>query len=626
MPTLIDENKKNIRESLDVFVNIQQLQNTTLTVSASGYNVADFPSLQTAEIDLMPLTDLNGHGFPLDGSHVLYNPTVTASVDGGKVGIRSNVGEPMTLTVSANVVINALTFRVFGNGTISHDGVDYEIREFVVVPINSRNATITVTPDEGERVSVEDITPGITLEFDKTNLIRCELDLESDLDAIEGSWPISSIEVQGYYPDDISEAVSNMGDGVPIIYWSGYPGDYSTARFFYISEAVTQSGNLITIKGEDASSRLDNYTQSEEMWKLTRQTVRRGIYNKMATFLQTAGINLVGKEAAPPTVGTNTTATTVMLKDATYRDYIQFFMNITNKNGFFPRFIDAGLPTLRWSPPTPKWDIYKKDIGEFQRDIDRNVNKLYGDDKDLPIHSVLQVATKKTTIDTKNVTAGENYNIDYGDDYYYSPTWTNGTLIEKTVHSLKLKAEATTTKAKVTVISGWAKKSKKYKKGSEIHLVQNNVRNVRITKSKNYIKVTWEEPKYTTKTVSNPQMVVKGYKVTALAKKDDPNKTNVVTSPRLGITKEIRSLFWGRFLSNIDNSSYYIPKFDDYFNRSNIGGSFIWKGNPKMQPRDVFRLYELDGETYTVCTVQSIEMTHEGGGLSCKITYREGIY
>lgn len=620
MPTIASENRKNYRQALEVYVHIQQLQNTTLTFNSTGAKIQDLTSVQTTEYDLRALTDLSGNGFPLDGSCILYDSTESASVDTGKVGIRSSVGTVMRVTVSAPVVINALTLRVFGSGTITANGTEYEIREYVVIPVNSTSVTMTVTPDAGNRVSIEDIQAGITLDFDNNNLVSCNLDLESDLALVDSSWRVSSIEVQGFYPDDISEAVSNMGDGVPIIYYAGYPGDYSKPRYFYISEAVTQKEGLITIKGEDASEKLDLYTQPEALWQTNRQNAKQMFYRKLCAFVKDAGINVVSKEAEPPLVDTDKTKYTVVLKEASFREYVQYLMDITNKNGFYPRFVDAGIPTLRWSTPAPKWDIYKDDIGDYERVTERNINKIYGDEKEKPLHDILTVATKKSTIDARNVTKGKKYSIDYGDNYYYNVTFSNALLINSTLHSMKVKAIATTKTVKVTVLSGWVKKTKKYKKGTEIKLVQ-QVRNVKKTKKGDYVVVTWEEPKFTTKNIKDPQIVVQGYKITGNV------GSNIVTSNRLGVTKEVKSLFWGRLSSNNNGSNYFIPKYDDVFNfKSNKSGSFTWKGNPHMQPRDVFRLYETDGETYTVCTIESIETKHEGGGMISTITYREGVY
>lgn len=74
-------------------------------------------------------------------------------------------------------------------------------------------------------------------------------------------------------------------------------------------------------------------------------------------------------------------------------------------------------------------------------------------------------------------------------------------------------------------------------------------------------------------------------------------------------------------------------------------GSFTWKGDPRMQPRDVFTLvgreyvlaneddFELTDENGNTiesspsydCTVETITLTHEKGGMIAEITYRKGI-
>jgi hypothetical protein len=59
-------------------------------------------------------------------------------------------------------------------------------------------------------------------------------------------------------------------------------------------------------------------------------------------------------------------------------------------------------------------------------------------------------------------------------------------------------------------------------------------------------------------------------------------------------------------------------------NESEKRVSFHWKGNPMMQPRDVFTFVHLNG-TSEICTIETIELTHDGGGTSANITYRVGV-
>ena len=83
---------------------------------------------------------------------------------------------------------------------------------------------------------------------------------------------------------------------------------------------------------------------------------------------------------------------------------------------------------------------------------------------------------------------------------------------------------------------------------------------------------------------------------------------------------------------------------DCILDTSNVVGSFTWKGDPRMQPRDYVELVEQDenlaeengvflqtenGEDIIVnqsriITIENITLTHEGGGTVAEITYREG--
>ena len=83
---------------------------------------------------------------------------------------------------------------------------------------------------------------------------------------------------------------------------------------------------------------------------------------------------------------------------------------------------------------------------------------------------------------------------------------------------------------------------------------------------------------------------------------------------------------------------------DCIMDKSNVVGSFTWKGDPRMQPRDFVELkypdenladqdgvllQNEDGDDIIVnrskiITLENITLTHEGGGTVSEITYREG--
>lgn len=617
------ENQNNIRHKLSTYINITQVETKALSFSVQGAKMSETSSLQDSDIDLRPLTDLQGEGFPLDGSCQWYDGTVQASSVTGKVGIRSHVGQSFTLSVSSSGEINALTLRAFGQGTVTVGAETYSVSEFMVIPVGTNRTSLTFTPSEGARIEVEDIQSGIVLTFNDDNLISCNLDLASDLSLLNGDWQVSSIEVQGYYPYDISEAVSNMGDGVPIIYQSGYADDMSQPRRFYVSEEVTQKHGVITIRGVDASARFENQIQPEALWTTTIQKCRQDIYKKMATWIKNAHITLTSRESNPPVTGTNKMTTSVILKEASPKDHIQNLMTICDSNNFYPRFIDGGIPTLRWSRPTSKWTIREEDVGDYELEVSRQLNRIQGADKETPLVCYLERDSKKSTIASRRITKGKTVSISYDSNYYDSVTWDTSlaSLEKQTLHSLELKAKKTTQSVKYKVQSGWSTKKKRYKIGAVPTKIKKAKGYKVVTKTKNYVTVQWKEKKYKTLTKYVPTLVVKGHKVSF----DDwmPHH-NVESTNRLGVTGVVEPRMIGVLMAYY-NSIYTIPDYRWALFKSNIKGSFTWKGNPHIQPRDVFTFVRLDG-TEELCTIERIETTHSEGGMSSKITYRKGVF
>ena len=243
MPTIDEENRKAIRTPFEVHCGFSgrnekiDLSFSDISGAVTDANVSE--ALDNEHWDMRALTDLSGSGFPLDGSCSLFDSTIPGSLENGKLGLRSKIGETVTITVTSKTDIAALTLAVTSNapGTITANGTDYAARRIVVIPVNGKTITLTAKSDDPEsRIEIASITPGITLEFSNKNLISCTLALRSDLSIISPSWQVSEIEIQAYWPDDISEAISNVGDDVPVWYYAGYEGDYSKVRSFYLSD------------------------------------------------------------------------------------------------------------------------------------------------------------------------------------------------------------------------------------------------------------------------------------------------------------------------------------------------------------------------------------------------------
>ena len=583
--SIATENAKQIRNPMNVFVTMSnRSKNVDVSISASG-NIAAMDTNVSTSIDadawpMRGLADFQGEGFPVDGSCQAYDSTLAGSLEDGKLGIRSTIGGTMTIQVTSTARIIALTIEIdSGEGTITANGETYEIAQVVVVPVNGTSITMVVaSSDQERRVEIASITPGVTLELNNDNLLYCTLALRSDLSMVEPSWPVSEIEVQAYWTADISEIVANLNDNVPITYRAGYPGNYSPVRLFYLSEPVDVDRNIITIKGEDASARLDRKQIALQRKDTDNRSGHKALYQFFRDSIKACGIKPSYVQAAPANVAVSKVITrSAVLQERSTREYVQDIINLGHVGTFWPLFVDAGIPRISWSKPTKKWDIYEEDCGDVVRTVDRNITKLTTDDE-YGIHSNAKRESTWENLYADNDEGaigaslnikkkGENVIKNFDEFYWaYSVTGQTTTRVWSRLQSLCFRP----TKASVQQGKKWL---------------------YRVT--------------------------VKGKRLTI----KDGVKSVEESTKRPGVTAEISPMTLGRFYMG---DFFVYPNYNHLFSRSNVTGSFLWKGDPRMQPRDVFYFHRLDG-TVETCSIESIEMTHEDGGTTATIAYRLGV-
>lgn len=593
MPTIDEENRKSIRTPFEVHCGLSgrdtkvDLTFSSITGAVTDSNASE--ALDNEHWDMRTLTDLSGGGFPLDGSCSLYDPSLTGSLENGKLGLRSELGETITVTVKAKTDIAALTIAVTSDaaGTITANGTDYAAGRIVVIPVNGKSITLTAKSlDETSRIEIASITPGITLEFNNENLVSCTLALRSDLSIVSLSWQVSEIEIQAYWPDDISEAISNVGDDVPVWYYAGYEGDYSKIRSFYLSEKASMENNVITIKGEDMSAKLEEKDNISQVLNSTGGNGRKTLYNRFVKFITDSGVKLSSRETAPGT-NSNTSAYTLIFDEQSSREIVADIMNLSHNGSFWPAFVDAGIPSVTWSKPVKKWDIYEEDCGDVVRSVERNIAKIQTD-SDYGLLSKAARSQKLVTLETKSVKADEGYSHN-PDGYWWYLTVSNAKSVLATANRIVWTAKKSTATKKVKEKTG-----KRYKTG----------------KKKG-------QPIYKTVTKKLNQCVVKGKEVT-LTKEQS---AIIHSGKRPGSTVSVDPIAHGKIYSG---TTLLYPNYAYLFNRSNITGSFTFKGDPRMQPRDVFSFHRLDGSLET-CTIETITLTHESGGTKAEVTYRKGI-
>lgn len=578
------QNAKQIRDPMLISCGIASRPNIDLTFSnITGFIYADTnPStaLDSEEWPIIQLADLQGDGFAVNGTCRFYE--AGAGTQDGKIGLLTNIGGSGSLTVSSTSVIPALTIYTSGVGTIDVDGTTYEARDINVLTVNATTANLTFTStDPDRRIEVQTIIPGINLSWDNDSIISIQLDLRSDLSIEDAQWPVSEIEIQAYYPNDISESVSSIADNVPIWYTSGYAGDMSPERRFYLSQPVTMENNIITIKGADASYKLGGKNNAAQIVNSTSGAGRYDLYVQMMHFLQNAGISLRSIESAPSKTS-GSVERSLIFKAGTTDTIIQNIMNLAHTGTYWPTFVDAGIPTLKHSKPSPIWDIYEEDCGNVTRTVDRNIAAIRSTDE-YGLHSRVVRSTDLQEIARRKVSAGTRYSQNAG-GYYWAINVSNASNVTKTAESIWWTAVQSTTEIESTSIG-----------------VNPNTGQTYTTTQIEYIN----------------ESIVKGKSaaITELADSVTP------ATRRAGTTMVVSPIAYGQIFNE---SVLLYPNYNYLFNRSNITGSFTWRGDPRMQPRDVFTFHRLDGTTED-CTIEAIVLKHEGGGTVAEISYRLGV-
>ena len=515
--------------------------------------------------------------------------------------------------------------RYLGNGIVVCNGKNYEDAGMAIIPVNAKTVSFQVQSlDANRRVRLLSVYPGISINLTEEDITSCRVSLRSDLSITSPSWQVSEIEVQAYYPHDISEAVANIADDVPILYRSGYKDDWSEWRRFYVSEPVSMDGNLMTIKGQDASARLSKVSLKMSIANIRYSDATRALYNKIRSVLSKAGISY--KMDPIPKATKGSTNTSILFKEMTGDAFIKDVNLLAHANkSFMPTFVDAGIPRLTWKNPSVKWIINETECGDVVRNVDRNIAKIFCKEEDglmADLHRSNkwidlvkdQSQSKKGKINTISL---EGYwwafqaltrSLTGSHTAYQAGTGKAYRVKDKYGKLAAHPSDVTfiTTASTCKWIGKKVTTAKKNRKKIPYRLKSGKIR---------YKTITWK--------VKKPLYTIRGKRLSFVNRKftiSDPNG-------RTGQSIELSPITLGRFYYKPKKATKGVTLYPNYsylFKISNITGSFTWKGDPRMQPRDLFYFVTKEGREI-VCTIESIEIKHEGGGTTANIAYREGI-
>lgn len=579
MTTINAQNALQIREKpMEVYISLQtgssaKISNYTPQGSYKSYD----NTLGDSAISMREIADLAGAGFPLDGSHVLFDATETPSSSNGKLGLRGTAGQNLAVTISAAATMTAVTVATRRTATIAVGGTTYPATGLNVIPINAASATLILSPtDPNGRAEIDYIVPGIILTATNDTLTRCTLALRGNLDVIEHTWEESEIELEMYYPYDISSSFAYIQNEWPITYQAGYDGDLSPERKFYLSDAITMENNIITIKGVDASHRLDDKTMPEQWLDIQTNNAHQVIYQKFVSAIKSAGITVQRQQTWNGTTGG--TWQHAILPEMSARDFVAGTMNLTmnhtrGTNQYGMQFVDAGIPTVEHGDGTVYgniWTIRKSDCGEWQETRERAIAKFTETNEERNYNEHISIARNGVNIAT-GVKGEVNQEFEYSFDGYYYGTHVGNSF------------NPSTSDYTFTIIAD--------------------------TPSRVFFKVKRKGTR-TFRVFSFPIAISGGVK----------SFTNPDGLP--GQIIEMEPFIYGIIT---DSNGETVLNYPSLFKRSTHTIKFTWKGDPRMQPLDYIRLIDDTGPAArsTWFRVTNIDLTHEGGGTQAEIEARE---
>lgn len=672
------QNAKQIRDPMTVLVKMEVPED--VSVSYSDFVDVKIKDEELAERSwpMRALADLQGDGFALDGSHAPYDPTVTASATNGKLGVRGDIGADLQFKVTGDSTINGLSIAATGADSVIYNGqTAYFSDGQVIIPVGASSIVLEFPANEpDERVEVSLTMPGTSLQVTNDSIISCIVSLRSDLTIDNPTLPESEINIEVYNDVDISEVVASIPDDSPLTYSAGYTGDMSPERKFYISGQVTWADNVLTIHGVDAVHFLDKEISPYDI--LTRYMNNAASIGKLTGIIkgliQRQGVSMDQLSLYYRTsggVGPGNPSEEVYIPRGNLRELLAFCNNVFKidnvpeaafyysyppsvDRSYWFSYVDAGIPYLTDIKQKAKWIIDEDDCGEIKKSITpvlgtikfrhTNARLLYRPcgsvtwQKDGPAYPSFD----GDVYGGYRITAEGH--ITYKNYIYYKPrilpVSTNGSSLANPanvqVKSKVLKDDGTTRDATY---------------GSRPLIDENTLQNLDNAESSGGgVIYTQVIPKNAYRGVDYdwvfPTLKDAWNALVAAGEIDASDETadlqinadaiDLIEAEELystgvgnGETLEIEGKIYGRIDFGgpgyaITGTAYPDMAIQSLLDRSNITGSFIWKGDPRMQPRDVVEFHRLDG-TVEEITLENITLHHEGGGTYAEITYRKGV-
>lgn len=489
---------------------------------------------------------------------------------------------------------------------------------------------------------------GTTINIDNDNLIEAIVSLRADLSRFEPTFPASELEVDAYFEEDIAEQAALIPAGTPITYSAGYAGDMSPVRNFYIDEQITWENGVLHIHAQDLTEKLERTIYPFSIGFLLsdssagdRDANLEYVYQAFRYVLLKAGITY----ATPEGIEMNTydidkigfRNEAAIIEETTARDlitrlmwlfHIEFSSIYDVPDGFWPVYVDAGRPTLRWKFPSSLWTINESECGDVKRHVERPVKTITAKYLQIKYATGRTISTEAPQIGTVTLNRNVGASVDFDPlvigDYQFIFRKNRGDTIFQPVSVRPGTYEQRVDDLEYAYIDYLAYPCGRVLMGPDIPQSERTYVSQFLEWDNSTMGgTTWTNMKNSIGFTGNE---VEGQIVGKKVNTNEVSASYSINPEGEDIT--IEDPVWiGTMKTGLDDGTvvYVFPQLAirSVAKKSNISGSFTWKGDPRMQPRDVFTFHRLDGSD-EVCTIENITLQHQGGGTTAEITYRKG--
>lgn len=410
--TIDEANRKTLRPAMSVIcgMDVPQQTITNIAIDRGSYDgvVGDTEYVYPFK----PLMDLAGDGFLNDGS--------AEPLTNDHKGIISDIG-PMRLMLTMTDD-SRITAYGYENGKLKK-------WEWTII---SHASPCIITFGGNTRKVITHIVAGYSWWFDNSTLVSCSGVLRGIETKVENpELQMSEIEIKGYEPNDITDAIGSIGTEYPIFYSAGYVDDMSPMRKFYLSDQIEWAENVITFKGTDATRFLDNeYAVYVGDTNGESGGVKR-LIDRLDTILTNSKI--AHEYHNDYTDGIYANGYAFLFPKISKRNIIAQVVNVCRCDDIFVygdpcyvNYVDAGIPKLWTGKSTEKKRL--NDIGKPSVIVEPKIDTIQVNNWMLYVGASAQIETYTSQGTTYKETS----------DPYYSFTASAGTISRLSPYKYKL--------------------------------------------------------------------------------------------------------------------------------------------------------------------------------------------